>query len=161
MIRFKVSQKSPKNLLALLSIKRVPKSTFKFQFRESQQKCIFSNLVWPTLNEGQNSSKYHKNRCRCLSLKWVSKSTLKFQFREFQQKCIFSTLVWPNFNKGQNSSKSHKNRCHLLSLTCVSKSTFKTQLWECQKTAYSQPWMRSKIAPNIMKIGANAYFSNG
>ena len=62
--------------------KWVPKSTFKFHFWKSQQMCIFSTFVWPSLNEGQNSSKSHKNRCPCLSLKWVSKSTLKFEFLE-------------------------------------------------------------------------------
>ena len=63
-------------------LKWVPKSTFKFHFWKSQQKCIFSTFVWPSLNEGQNSSKSHKNRCPCLSLKWVSKSTLKFEISE-------------------------------------------------------------------------------
>ena len=63
-------------------LKWVPKSTFKFHFWKSQQKCIFSPFVWPSLNEGQNRSKSHKNRCPCLSLKWVSKSTLKFEFWE-------------------------------------------------------------------------------
>ena len=63
-------------------LKWVDKSTFKFHFLKSQQKCIFSTFVWPSLNEGQNSSKSHKNRCPCLSLKWVSKSTLKFEFSE-------------------------------------------------------------------------------
>ena len=61
-------------------LKWVPKSTFTFHFWKSQQKCIFSTFVWPSLNEGQNSSKSHKNRCPCLSLKWVSKSTSKLEF---------------------------------------------------------------------------------
>ena len=60
-------------------LKWVHKSTFKFHFLKSQQKCMFSTLVLPSSNEGQNSSKYHKNRCPCLSLKWVSKSTSKFE----------------------------------------------------------------------------------
>ena len=91
-----------------LSIKRVPKSTFKTQFWEIRQKWIFSTLVWPTLYEGQNSYKSHKNRWPCLSLKWVPKSTFKTQLWESRQKCIFSNLVWQTLNKGQNSSKSHK-----------------------------------------------------
>ena len=93
-----------------LSLKWVPKSIFQTKFWESWEKCIFSTLVWPTFNEGQNNCKSHKNRSPCLSLKWVSKSTLKFQFRESQQKCIFLNLVWPTLNEGQHSSKFHKNR---------------------------------------------------
>ena len=70
-------------------LKWVPKSTFKFHFWKSQQKCIFSTFVWPSLNEGQNSSIYHKNRCPFLSLKWISKSTLKFKFWEFGKTATF------------------------------------------------------------------------
>ena len=54
-------------------LKWVPNSTFKFHFWKSQEKCIFSTFVRPSLNVGPKSSKYHKNRCPCLSLKWVSK----------------------------------------------------------------------------------------
>ena len=68
--------------MSILSLKCVPNSTLKFQFQESRQKCIFSNLVWPPLIKGPNRSKSHKNRCQCLYLKWVSKSTLKFEFLE-------------------------------------------------------------------------------
>ena len=32
-------------------LKWVPKSTFKFHFWKTQQKCIFSTFVWPSLNE--------------------------------------------------------------------------------------------------------------
>ena len=118
------------------------------------------------MNEGQNRSKSHKNRCPCLSLKWVSKSTLKFQFRESWKKCIFLSLVWTTLNGGQNSSQYHKNRCPCLSLKWIHKSTFKPQFWESKKSAYfqplfDQPWMRDKIAPNILKIGLHAYLSNG
>ena len=70
-------------------LKWVPKSTFKFHFWNSPQKCIFSTFVWPSLNEGQNSSKSHKNWCPCLSLKWVSKSTLKFEFLENRKNAMF------------------------------------------------------------------------
>ena len=70
-------------------LKWVPKSTFKFQFWKSRQKCIFSTLVWPSLTKGQNSSKSHKNRCQCLYLKWVSKSTLKLEFWEIGNNAIF------------------------------------------------------------------------
>ena len=100
-LRPKIARKSPKNLLLLLSIKWVPKSTFKFQLWESRQKCIFSTLVWPTLNEVQNNSKYHKIRCPCLSLKWVSKRIYKFQFWETGKRCNFIGLgltkldLWP------------------------------------------------------------------
>ena len=70
-------------------LKWVHKSTFKFHFLKRQQKCIFSAFVWPSLNEGQNSSEYHKNRCPCLSLKWVSKSTLQFEFSENGKNATF------------------------------------------------------------------------
>jgi len=76
-----------------LSLKCVSKYTIKFLLGESRQKCIFSTLVWPTLNEDQNTSKSHINRCPWLSLKWEPKSTFKTQFWESQQKCIFSMLV--------------------------------------------------------------------
>ena len=102
-----------------LSLKWVPKSTFKTQFWESWQKCIVSTLVWQTLNEGQNRFKYHKNRCPSVSIIRVSKSTLRFWFLESQQKCVFSTFVWPTLNEDLNSSKSHKNRCPRLSLKWV------------------------------------------
>ena len=36
-------------------LKYLPKSTFKFQFWKSRQKYIFANLVWSSLNDGQNS----------------------------------------------------------------------------------------------------------
>ena len=118
-IMSKIARKCHKNLLALLSLKWVPKSTSKFQFREIRQKCIFTTLVWTTLNEGQNSSKSYKNKCPCLSLKWVPKSIFKTQLWETWQNCIFSTFVWPTLNDGKNSSKSHKNRCLCLSLKSV------------------------------------------
>ena len=70
-------------------LKWVPKSTFTFHFWKSQQKCIFSTFVWPSLNEGQTSSISYKNRCPCLSLKWVSKSTLKFEFLENGKNATF------------------------------------------------------------------------
>ena len=38
-------------------LKWVHKYTFKFHFLKSQQKCIFSAFVWPSLNGGQNSCK--------------------------------------------------------------------------------------------------------
>ena len=41
--------KSHKNRFPCLSLKRVPKSTFKTQSRENRRKCIFSTLVWPPL----------------------------------------------------------------------------------------------------------------
>ena len=124
------------------------------------------NLVWPTLNEGKDKSKSHKNRCPCLFVKWVSKSTLKFEYRESRQNCLFSTLVWPALNKGQNSFKSHKNRCPCLSLKWVSKSTLKFQFREIRQkcifsTLFDQPWARSKIAPNLIRIDILAYLSNG
>ena len=68
-------------------LKWVPKSTFKFHFWKSPQKCIFSTFVWPSLNEGQNSSKSHKNRCPCLSLKWVSKIYFKIWIFRQWKKC--------------------------------------------------------------------------
>ena len=70
-------------------LKWVPKSTFKFQFWKSGQKCILSTFVWQSLNEGQNSSKSHENRCRCLYLKWVYKSTFKFEFWEIEKNATF------------------------------------------------------------------------
>ena len=87
-----------KNMFQCLSLKWVSKSTLKFQFQESRQKCIVSSLVWQTLNEGQNSSKSCKNRCSCLSLNLVPKSTFKTELWESQQKCIISSLVWPTLN---------------------------------------------------------------
>ena len=122
-------------------------------------------MVWPTLNEGLNSSKSHKNRCPCLSYKWVLKSTFKTQFRESRLKCIFSTLVWLILNGGQNNYRSNKNRFQCLSLKWVPISTFKTQLWESLQrcifsTLFDQPWKRPKIAQNLIKIGVHAYLSN-
>ena len=101
-------------------LKWVPKSTFKFQFWKSRQKCIFSTLVWPSLIKGQNRSKSH---------------SFKFQFQESQEKCISLNLVWPTLIKDQNSTKSHKNRCQCLYLKWVSKSTLKFEFSENGKNA--------------------------
>ena len=75
------SSKSHKYRCPCLSLKWVPKSTFKTQFQESRQKCISSTLVLPSLHDGRNSSKSHKNRCPCQYFKWVSKlkCTLGYQ----------------------------------------------------------------------------------
>ena len=126
----------------------------KLNHWESRQKCIISTLVWPTLNEGQNNSKYHKNRCRCLSLKWIPKSTFKIQFRECWKKFLFSTFVWPTLNKGQNSSNSHKHRCPCLSLKWVSKSTLKLRFRESrQKCIFStMVWPNLEHGPKWIHI---------
>ena len=76
-----------------LFVKWVHQSTFKTQFRESRQKCIFATLVLPTLNEGQNSSKSHKNRCACLSLKWVYISTLNFNSEKVDKSAYFEPWI--------------------------------------------------------------------
>ena len=122
-------------------------------------------LVWPTLNEGQNSSKSHKNRCPCLSLKWVSKSTLTFQYGESRQNCIFSTLVWPTLHVGQNTFEYHKNTFPWLSLKWVLKSTFKTQFRESwQKCIFSTlvcPTLNEgQNSSKSHKIGVHVYLSN-
>ena len=89
-------------------LKWVHKSTFKFHFLKTKQKCIFSAFVWPSLNEGQNSSKSHKNRCPCLSLKWVSKSTLNLNFQKMEKMQRFRPWfdeVWSRSKMARNPKK--------------------------------------------------------
>ena len=62
---------------------------FQNKIPRKSTKCIFSTLVWPALNEGQNVSKSHKIRCPCLSLKWVPKNTLKFEFWDIEKNATF------------------------------------------------------------------------
>ena len=97
----KNSSKSHKYRCPCLSLKWVSKSTFKTQFWESRQKCLFSTLVSQPWTRAKITPNLIKNRCPCLSLKWEFKSTLKFQFRKSRQKCIFSTLVWQPWTRAK------------------------------------------------------------
>ena len=59
-----------------------------------------------------------------------------------------------------------KIRVHTCLLKWVPKSTFKFHLWESQQkcifsTFLDHPWMRAKIAPNLIRIGVHAYLWNG
>ena len=58
---------------------------FRISIPRKSTKVHIFKLGFPTLNEGQNSSKYHKNKRPCLSLKWVSKSTFKIYFEKLEK----------------------------------------------------------------------------
>ena len=67
--------------------------------------------------------------------------------------------------KVQNSSKSPQILYAWLSLKWVSKFSFKFQLRESQKIAFlrpllDQPWITTKIALNIVKVGMHSYLPN-
>ena len=79
------SLKSPERLYAWLSLKCVPKFSFKFQLRESLKNNISSTFAWTTLNNEQNSSEHHESYCAILSTKSVDKSMIKFLFWEIGQ----------------------------------------------------------------------------
>ena len=163
----KIAPKSIKNRCPCLSLKWVPKSTFKTQFWKSRQQCIFSTLVWPTLNEGQNSSKSHKNRYPCLCFKWVSKSTLKFNFEKFVKSAYFQ----PWFKQPWTRAKIAPNlikigfHAYFSSWYIGPKSTLKNPFRESrQKRTFSTlvwPTLNMGLAPNIIKNGVRAYLSNG
>ena len=145
--------------------KWVSKSTLKFQFEDSIQKCI-SNLVWPTLHEGQNSSTYHKNRCPCLSLKWVPKFTFKNEFWESWQNFFFSTLVDQPWMRSNTTPNIIKIGVHAYLSNGYLNSHWKPNSEKVDKSAYfqtlfEQPWTWNKIAQDIIEIGVHAYLSNG
>ena len=133
----KIARNVTKFVVYTYLFKWVPKSTFKFQFWKSRQKCIFSTLVWPSLIKGQNSSKPHKNRCQCLYLKWVSKSTLKLEFEKLEIMQHFR----PWFDKSWSMSKMARNRKNIymyaLSTKWIHKYSFKFQFQECQEKCIS------------------------
>ena len=128
--------------------------------------CIFSTLVWPTLNEGQNNSKSRKNRWPCLSLKRVSKSTLKFQLRESRQKCIFSSLFDQPLTRAKIATNLIKIGFHVYLSNSYLNPLSKLNLEKVDDSAYfqpwfGQPWTRAEITLNLIKIGFHAYLSNG
>ena len=74
-------------------------------------------------------------------------------------------MVWPSLTKVQNSSKSPQSLYAWLSLKWVSRFSFKFQLWNIRKILslrpfLDQPWITTKIALNIMKVGMHSYLPN-
>ena len=96
-----------KNRCPFLSLKWVPKSTFKTQFQENWQNCMFSTLVWPTFNEAKISPNLIKIGVHAYLWNGYLNPLSKLNFEKVEKKCIFSTLDWSIFNVGQNSSKTH------------------------------------------------------
>ena len=118
------------------------------------------------MKEGPNSSKFHKNRCPCLSVRWVPKTTFKTQFRKSRQKCIFWTLVWPTLNEKKIAPNLLKIGVDAYLSNVYLNWLSKVNSKKGDKSAYfqplfDQPWTWAKIAPNIIKIGVHAYLSNG
>ena len=135
------SSKSHKNRYSCLCLKWLSKSTLKIQFWESKKKCIFSTLVWPTLNE----AKIAPNLIKIGVHAYLSNGYLNQLSKHNSEKIDKSGYFQPRFDQPWTRSKIApnmikigvhaylSNSCACLSLKWVNKPTFKTQFWESQQ----------------------------
>ena len=76
--------------------------------------------------------------------------------------CAFAKVALKGGEIARNVAKVSVDACLL---KWVPKSTFKFHFWKrrqkCILPWFDHPWLRAKIAPNIIKICVHAYLSNG